>query len=171
MKNYSQTFVQYHGCGNSYLDGTNMLIETGRRCAAPTYNPFRKRPIDVNNKIAKSTRNKLKIKSRAFRSYMLHYAKFAKNFHKNEYHEPYFIDDNESLDIDTDSENSDIESNESTAGNATETEQNLTDSELNKLETEEKSMNTNTGDTLIIVINDQNSNNKETNNKIVPYDI
>ena len=102
---------------------------------------------------------------------MLHYAKFAKNFHKNEYDEPYFIDDNESLDIDTDSENSDIESNESTAGNATETEQNLTDSELNKLETEEKSMNTNTGDTLIIVINDQNSNNKETNNKIVPYDI
>ena len=32
-------------------------------------------------------------------------------------------------------------------------------------------MNANTGDTLIIVINDQNSNNKETNNKTVPSDI
>ena len=61
MKNYSQTFVQYHGCGNSYLDGTNMLTETGR-CATPTYNPFWKRPIESSNKIAKSTRNKLKIK-------------------------------------------------------------------------------------------------------------
>ena len=171
MKNYSQTFVQYHGCGSSCLDGTNMLIATGRRCTAPTYNPFWKRPTNVNNKIAKSTRNKLKRKSRAFRSYMLDYAKFVKNFHKNEYYDPYFIDDNESLDTDTDSENLDIESNESAAGNPTETEQNLTDSELNKPETEEKSMNTNTGDTLIIVINDQNSNKKETNNKIVPYDI
>ena len=66
MKNYLQTFAQYHGC----LDGTNMLIETGRRCATPTHNPFWKKPIDSNNKIAKSTRNKLKIKSRAIRSYM-----------------------------------------------------------------------------------------------------
>ena len=102
---------------------------------------------------------------------MLDYAKFVKNFHKNEYYDPYLIDDNESLDTDTDSENSDIESNESTAGNATETEQNLTDSDLNKPETEEKSVNANTRDTLIIVINDQNSSNKETNNKIVPSDI
>ena len=43
--------------------------------------------------------------------------------------------------------------------------------ELNKPETEENSMNLNTGDTLIIVINDQNSNNKEINNKIVPSEI
>ena len=169
MKNYSQTFVQYHSCGNSYLDGTNMLIETGRRCATPTYNPFWKRPIDSNNKIAKSTRNKLKIKSRAIRSYMLNYAKFVKNYHKNEYYDPYFIDNNESSD--TDSEISDNSSNDSTASNAIETEQNLTDTELNKPETEENSMNLNTGDTLIIVINEQNSNNKEINNKIVPSDI
>ena len=43
--------------------------------------------------------------------------------------------------------------------------------ELNKPETEENLMNLNTGDTLIIVINDQNSNNKEINNKILPSDI
>ena len=146
-----------------------MLIETGRRCATPTYNPFWKRPIDSNNKIAKSTRNKLNKKSRAIRRYMLNYAKFVKNYHKNEYYDPYFIDNNESSD--TDSEISDNSSNDSTASNATETEQNLTDTELNKPETEENSMNLNTGDTLIIVINDQNSNNKETNNKIVPSDI
>ena len=100
---------------------------------------------------------------------MLKYAKFVKNCHKNEYYDPYFSDDNESSD--TDSEISDIANNESTAGNATETEQTLTDSELNKPETEENSMNLNTGDTLVIVINEQNSNNKETNNKIVPSDI
>ena len=43
--------------------------------------------------------------------------------------------------------------------------------ELNKPETEENLMNLNTGDTLVIVINDQNSNNKEINNKILPSDI
>ena len=146
-----------------------MLTETGRKCIAATNNPFWKGPIDSNSKIAKSTRNELKIKSRAGRSYMLKYAKFVKICHKSEYYDPYFSDDNESSD--SDSEISEIASNESTAGNATETEQTLTDSELNKPETEENSMNLNTGDTLVIVINEQNSNNKETNNKIVPSDI
>ena len=131
-----------------------MLIETGRKCIAATSNPLWKRTIDSNSKIAKSTRNGLKIKSRADRSYMLKYPKFVKNCHKNEYYDPYFSDDNESSD--TDFEISDIASNESTAGNATETEQTLTDSELNKPETEENSMNLNTGDTLVIVINEQN---------------
>ena len=51
---------------------------------------------------------------------------------------------------------SDIASNKLTAGNETKTEQTLTDSELNKPETEENSMNLNTGDTLVIVINEQN---------------
>ena len=78
-------------------------------------------------------------------------------------------EDNESSD--TDSEISDIVSNESTAGNATETEKTLTDSEPNKPDTEENSMNLNTEDTLVIVINEQNSNNKEINNKIVPSHI
>ena len=31
MNNLSQTFVKYHGCGYSHLDGTNMLIETGKK--------------------------------------------------------------------------------------------------------------------------------------------
>ena len=100
---------------------------------------------------------------------MLNYATFTKNYHKNEYYDPYFIDDNQSSY--TDSEISDTSSNDPTASSATETEQNVTDTELNKPETQENSMNLNTGDTLIIVINDQNSNNKETNNKIVPSDI
>ena len=40
MNNLSQTFVKYHGCGYSYLDGTNMLIETGKKCSLATNDPF-----------------------------------------------------------------------------------------------------------------------------------
>ena len=32
----------YHGCGDSYLDGTNMLIRTGRKCLLPKVNHFGK---------------------------------------------------------------------------------------------------------------------------------
>ena len=62
-----------------------MLTETGIKCIAATNYPFWKRPIDSNSKIAKSTRNELKIKSREDRSYMLKYAKSTKSCHKNEY--------------------------------------------------------------------------------------
>ena len=55
-----------------------MLTETGRKCIVATNNPFWKRPIDSNSKIVRSTRNELKIKSRANRSYMLKYAKCVK---------------------------------------------------------------------------------------------
>ena len=70
MKNYSQPFVKYHGCGNSLLDGTNMLLETGEKSFLETYNPLWKKPFDGGNKIAKSTRNKLKTKARADVSFM-----------------------------------------------------------------------------------------------------
>ena len=128
MKNYSQTFVKYRGCGTCYLDGTNMLIGAGS--VSPTNSPFWKRPIDSNSKIAKSTRNKPKRKSRGDKSYMLKYAKFVKKFHKNEYYDPYFNDYESSDTESSDTEFSDIElksniaDNESTAGN---------DQKLNKL--------------------------------------
>ena len=82
MKNFSQTFVQYHGCGYSYLDGTNMLLESGRKCLLETNNPFWKKPIDSCNKIAKSTRNQLKSKAKTDASYMKKYFKFVKNYQK-----------------------------------------------------------------------------------------
>ena len=156
-----------------------MLIETGRKCVLVTNNPFWKRPIGSNNKIAKSTRNKLKTKSRVNISYMKNHAKFVKNFSEHKYCDPYFSSHNEFLDTDSESSDSDTESrsniadNESTTGNALETEQTLTDSELNKSESEQNSMKQNTGQTLVIdvLINNQTSNNKETKNKIVPSDI
>ena len=95
MKNFSQTFVRYHGCGNSFIDGTNILLETGEKCFLETYNPFWKKPFDSCNKIGKSTRNKLKAKTRAEASYM---RKYFKNCSLN------------CSDYDTDDESSDDES-------------------------------------------------------------
>ena len=82
MNNLSQTFVKYHGCGYSYLDGTNMLIETGKKCSLATNDPFQRQPIETRNKIAKSTRNQLKTKAKASTNYMKKYFKFVKIFKK-----------------------------------------------------------------------------------------
>ena len=78
MKNFSQTFVSYHGCGKCYLDGTNALAPRGTKCVMQTNNSFRKNPIDTNSKIAKSTRTQPKIKARANRSYVIKYLSFKK---------------------------------------------------------------------------------------------
>ena len=67
MKSFSQTFVNYHGSGNGYLDGTNKIVPEGRRGMMPTNNPFWKKPIDTSNKIAKSTRLQIKNKTKARR--------------------------------------------------------------------------------------------------------
>ena len=83
MKNFSQTFVKYHGCGNSFLDGTNMQLETGEKCFLEAYNPCWKKPFNSCNKIAKSTRNKLKTKARVDASYMRKYFKSIKNYSLN----------------------------------------------------------------------------------------
>ena len=80
MNNLSQTFFKYHGCGYSYLDGTNMLIETGKKCSLATNEPFWKQPIDTDNKIAKSTRNQVKTKAKASTNHMKRYFKFEKKF-------------------------------------------------------------------------------------------
>ena len=45
MKKFSQTFVRYHGRGHCYLDGTNALIQTGRRCVMEKNNPFWKKQL------------------------------------------------------------------------------------------------------------------------------
>ena len=90
MNNLSQTFVKFHGCGYSYLDGTNMLIESGKKCSLATNDPFWKQPIDTRNKIAKSTRNQLKTKAKASTNYMKKYFKFVKNFQENKYDDASF---------------------------------------------------------------------------------
>ena len=165
MKKFSQTFVRYHGRGHCYLDGTKTLIQTGRRCVMETNNPFRKKPIDACNKIAKSTRNQLKTEAK--QSFMKRYFKFLNAFEKDKFDDASFSSDYST----NDESESDITDYESITGNATETEQNLTDYEL-------------TGDKLIIdentddnhanrnsSSNNQTPNNKETNNKILPLHI
>ena len=32
MVNFSQRLVVYHGCGNSYQDGTRKIVPNNRRC-------------------------------------------------------------------------------------------------------------------------------------------
>ena len=158
MKNFSQTFVSYHGCGKCYLDGTNALVPIGRKCVMQTNNPFWKNPIDTNSKIAKSTRTQLKIKARANRSYVIKYLRFKKALEENK-----FGDESDySTGDESNSYNSD---NESISGNATETEQNLTDNELTG---ENLIIDENTMQTSDIKNNEQTPRNKETNNKILP---
>ena len=93
MNNLSQTFFKYHGCGYSYLDGTNMLIETGKKCSLATNEPFWKQPPDTHNKIAKSTTNQLKTKAKASTNYMKRYFKFVKHFQENKYGDVSFSSD------------------------------------------------------------------------------
>ena len=68
---FSQNFIAYHGCGKCYLDGTNEIAYYG--CSNKTFNPFWKNPIDVNNKISKSTRSQVKKKPQATRKYVRMY--------------------------------------------------------------------------------------------------
>ena len=68
---FSQNFIAYHGCGKCYLDGTNEIAYYG--CSNKTFNPFWKNPIDVNNKISKSTRSQVKKKPLATRKYVRKY--------------------------------------------------------------------------------------------------
>ena len=51
MVNISQTFVAYHGCGKNYLDRTRAIVLKNKKCIRPTYYPFRKKPIDVRNRV------------------------------------------------------------------------------------------------------------------------
>ena len=85
MKNFSQTFVIYHGCGKCYLDGTNALVPIGRKCFIQRNNSFWKNPIDANTKIAKSTRAQLKIKARTNRSYVIKYLRLKKALEENKF--------------------------------------------------------------------------------------
>ena len=63
MKNITQTFVTYHGCGNCYNDGTNKIVPKGRRCINPTQNPFWKNLVDVRNKVQTRAKIKSKVKT------------------------------------------------------------------------------------------------------------
>ena len=66
MVNFSEKFVVYHGCDNGYLDGTRKIVPKNRKCIAPTYFSFGKKPIDVSNRV--ETRAQLKSKTKVTRN-------------------------------------------------------------------------------------------------------
>ena len=59
MKNFSQSIIAYHGCGTCYLDGTNAVAKFG--CSNATFNPFWKRPVDLNKNYKNQQDHKLKL--------------------------------------------------------------------------------------------------------------
>ena len=98
VKNFSQKFVVYHGCGAWYQDGTNKIVSKNRKCIRPTYEPFWKKPNDVRNKV--ETRAQLKLKSVVKNEYVRRYFRFINAFDKNKgyFSSDYDSTDNESMD-------------------------------------------------------------------------
>ena len=92
LKNFSQKFVVYHGCGAWYHDGTNKIVSKNRKCIRPTYEPCWKKPNDVCNKV--ETRAQLKLKSIVKNDYIRRHYNFYSKFQKQEY----FNSDDESTD-------------------------------------------------------------------------
>ena len=156
MANFLQRFVVYHGCGNSFQDGTRKIIPKKRKCIAPTYYLFWKKPIDVRKKV--ETRAQLRVKTKATRNYQKRYMQFVDVFSKNSFSSDDFSSDEESL-----------------ANNASNTEQSFSsDDEIYwtiKHTGEKLVIDENTDTTQTNLISDtQNSDNEtiETNNKSLP---
>ena len=152
MVNFSQRFVVYYGCGNSYQDGRGKIVPKNRKCIAPTYYTFWKRPIDVRNKV--ETRAQLKVKTKATRNYQKRYMQFVDVFSKGSFSSDDFSSDEESL-----------------ANNASNTEQNLSSEDETENTGENLVIDENTDTTQTNLISDmQNPDNEaiETNNKSLP---
>lgn len=73
-KSFSQNFVQYHGCGYFYQDGTLPILNINEKCIKPTTNPFWKKTNDVINKV--ETRSLLKKNNFFEKSYVKRYFKY-----------------------------------------------------------------------------------------------
>ena len=103
---FSQNFIAYHGCGKFYLYGTNEIAYYGY--SNKTFNPFWKNPIDVNNKISKSTRSQVKKKPLATRKYIrkyfndLHYLKNKDTQSSSDWDTDYSDDDSDLTDYQSD---------------------------------------------------------------------
>ena len=93
VKDFSQKFVVYHGCGAWCHDETNKIISKNRKCIRPTYEPLSKKPNNVHNKV--ETRAQLKLKSVVKNEYIRIYFRFINPFDKNK---GYFSSDYDSTD-------------------------------------------------------------------------
>ena len=111
MVNFSQTFVVYHDCGNGYLDGTRKIVPKYRKCIAPTYYPFWKKPIDVRS--GEETRAQLQPNKKVTKNHINRYMQYVDVFSRNSFTSDDFSDDSLTSD------------DESLANNASNTEQNL----------------------------------------------
>ena len=152
MVNFSQRFVVYHGCGNSYQDGRGKIVPKNRKCIAPTYYTFWKRPIDVRNKV--ETRTQVKVKTKATRNYQKRYMQFVDVFSTDSFSSDDFSSDEESV-----------------ANNASNTEQNLSSDDETENTGENLVIDENTDTTQTNLISDmQNPGNEtiETSNKSLP---
>ena len=67
----SQGFVEYHGCGTCYADGTLPIISKDGGCYNPKTYPFWKHPADAIDKV--NTRLQLKQKRHVAPSYIASY--------------------------------------------------------------------------------------------------
>ena len=134
MVNISQTFVTYHGSGNGYLDEIRRIVQKNRKCIRATHYPFRKKPIDVRNRV--ETRAQIKLKPKATKGSLKRYMHYLNHFSK----EYFSLDENLTSDNESNTETSD---EESIAGNASDAEQNLSSED-------EKPHTSTTGEDLIL---------------------
>ena len=81
VKNFSQKFVVFHGCGAWYHGGTNKIVRKNGKGICPSYEPFRKKPNDVPNKV--ETRAQLKLKSIVKKEYVRRYFRFINAIDEN----------------------------------------------------------------------------------------
>ena len=51
MEKLLETFVNYHGCGSFYMDGTRKIVPKNRKCIQLTFEAFWKNTIDVTTKL------------------------------------------------------------------------------------------------------------------------
>ena len=158
MVNFSQTFVVYHDCGNGYLDGTRKIVPKYRKCIAPTYYPFWKKPIDVRS--GEEIRAQLQPNKKVTKNHINRYMQYVDVFSRNSFTSDDFSDDSLTSD------------DESLANNASNADQNLySDDETEKRTAENLIIDENTDTTQANLISDtQNSDNEtnETNSKSLP---
>ena len=83
MASFSQGFVVYHGCGNSYLDGTRKTFPKHRKCIMPTSYPFWRKLIDVCNRV--ETRAQLNLKTKETRQQFCRYMQYLNVFSRDSF--------------------------------------------------------------------------------------
>ena len=151
----------YYGCDNyCYLDWTRRIVPKNGKRLRPTHYPFRKKTIDVCNKV--ETRAQIKLKARATKNFLNRYIRNVDVFSGNIFSSDDYSDDSLTSD------------DKPLIHNAPNTEQKLySDNEREKTTGENLTIDKDTDTTQTNLISDtQKSDNKnETNNETLPCTI